>query len=573
MSRKVAQYCVIYHMYTNCMSCRKQAELQSLRAAVKRFESGRGMQNIISERDKAVRKAEGLEKKNLQLLAEIRQLEEDNRSLSLSLKSVEGRYEGLLSAYDSLRERIEAKDRIDPDDLIRTMGRITDFMNEKIQSLISENEELNGQLAKLKAQITKDNTNSSKPTSQLPNHKTPPNNREKTGRKPGGQPGHKGHRRKQLDVTEEIHHLPAPDFVVNNPEYYKTGEKITKQLIRVSLNLEVIQYEADVYRHHKTRKKVHAAFPEGMVNEVEYDAGVSALITLLHSHGNMSYEKILEVISELTDGRLCPSKGMIANLEKKFSSLSEEARQQIFNRMLVYPHMHIDGTSVRVNGKNGQVLIEISPAGTLLYYTGVKGDEAVKGTPAENYDGTSIHDGESTFFHYGKKHQGCLVHELRYLKGSMDNEPYLSWASMMREFLKYLMHYVNEAKASGRKDLNKDEITSLEEQYDQIITLAEQEYTDHPPNRKYYIEGYNTMKRLKKHKEHYLHFLHDLSIPYQNNPAELVARKEKMHSKQSGGYRSSEYSQYHCDTLSVMESNRQLGISRYSTLLEVFKRH
>lgn len=560
-------------MKSDCFGCRKQAELQSLRAEVKRFESGREMQNIINERDKAVRKTECLEKKINQLLAEIRQLKEDNRSLSLSLSSVEGRYEGLLSAYDSLRERVEEEDSIDPDDLVRTMSRITDFMNDKILSLISENEDLNGQMAKLKAQITKDNTNSSKPTSQLPNHKTPPNNREKTDRKPGGQPGHKGHRRKQLDVTEEIHHLPAPDFVVNNPDYYKTGETITKQLIRISLTLEVVQYEADVYRHHSTRKKVHAAFPKGMVNEVEYDASVSALIALLHTHGNMSYDKIIEVISELTDGRLCPSKGMIANLEKRFSEKSAEDRQQIFNRMLVYPYMHIDGTTVRVNGKNGQVLIETSPAGVLLYHTGVKGDEAVKGTPAENYDGTSIHDGESTFYHYGKNHQGCLVHELRYLKGSMDNEPHLSWASMMREFLKYLMHYVNEAKAADRKELDKDEIALLEAQYDQIIKLAEQEYTDHPPNRKYYIEGYNTMKRLKKYKKHYLHFLHDISIPYQNNPAELIARKEKMHSKQSGGYRSKEHSQYHCDALSVIESNRLLGISRYTTLLEVFRRH
>jgi len=555
----------------NCFGCIKQNELQSLRAAVKRFENGREMQNLINERDKAVRKTEGLEKKIDQLLAEIRQLEDDNRSLSLSLSSLEGRYEGLLSAYDTLRERVEEKDRIDPDDLLRTMDRITDYMNEKILSLLHEKEELIGQLAKLKAQITKDNTNSSKPSSQLPNHKTPPNNREKTDRRPGGQPGHKGHRRKRLEPTEEIHHLPAPDFVVNNPDYYKTDEKITKQLIRVSLNLEVIQYEADVYRHHRTRKKVHAAFPEGVVNEVEYDASVCALIALLHSHGNMSCDKIIEVISELTDGRLCPSKGMIANLEKKFSFLSEEDRRKIFNRMLVYPHMHIDGTTVRVNGRNGQVLIQTSPAGTLLYHTGVKGDEAVKGTPAENYEGVSIHDGESTFYHYGKHHQGCLVHELRYLKGSMDNEPHLSWASMMRGFLQFMIHYVKTAK-DERSELTGDEIRSFSEQYDAILKTAEQEYEDHPPNMKYYPDGINTMKRLKKHKDAYLYFLNDISIPSQNNPAELIARKEKMHSKQSGGYRSPEYSQYHCDVLSVMESNKAAGTSRYQTLLDVYKR-
>jgi hypothetical protein len=286
----------------------------------------------------------------------------------------------------------------------------------------------------------------------------------------------------------------------------------------------------------------------------------------------MSYDKIIEVISELTDGKLTPSKGMIADLEKKFSKRSEEDRKQIFNRMLVYPYMHIDGTTVRVNGKNGQVLIETSPVGTLLYHTGIKGDKAVMGTAAEEYDGISIHDGESTFFHYGKEHQCCLVHELRYLKGSMDNEPHLTWASLMREYLQFLMHYINTAKEEGRKELTDQDKIVFEEQYDQILDLAEREYTEHPPNLKYYNDGYKTMKRLRKRKEQYLLFLSDLSIPCQNNPAELVARKVKMHSKQSGGYRSPIYSQYHCDVLSVMESNKALGIGRYTTLLDVYKR-
>ena len=479
----------------------------------------------------------------------------------------------LLSAFEAQISFYSEQEILQSDAFYERCESVVSFLNEAVISLVRENSEKDCIIQKLKAQITKDNTNSSIPSSQRPNHKTPPNNREKTGRKSGGQKGHTGHKRKKLEPTEPVHHLAPPACVVDNPEYYKTGKKIIKQLIRVSLKLEVIQYEADVYRHHKTRKKIHAAFPEGMVNEVEYDASVSALLSLLHSHGNMSYDKISEILSDLTGGKLRPSKGMMADLEKKFSLKSVTDRQQIFNRMLVYPYMHIDGTNVRVSGKNGQVLIETSPAGTLLYHTGVKGDEAVKGTPAEIYDGTAVHDGESTFFHYGNNHQGCLVHELRYLKGSMDNEPNLTWASLMREYLQFLMHYVSTEKRNGRTELSDEERTAFINQYDEILLLAEQEYEKHPPDRRYYVDGLNTMKRLKKRREHYLRFLSDLSIPYQNNPAELIARKEKMHSKQSGGYRSEAYSQYHCDVLSVLESNRAIGIGRYATLLEVLKRH
>ena len=556
-----------------CMNCRKQGELRSLRETVKRFEDGSQVKRIMSERDKAVRRYERLEKKYIQLSEENRKLRNENRSLKSSEEDLRLEYEGLLSAFEAQISFYSEQEILQSDAFYERCESVVSFLNEAVISLVRENSEKDCIIQKLKAQITKDNTNSSIPSSQRPNHKTPPNNREKTGRKPGGQKGHTGHKRKKLEPTEPVHHLAPPACVAGNPEYYKTGKKIIKQLIRVSLKLEVIQYEADVYRHHKTRKKIHAAFPEGMVNEVEYDASVSALLSLLHSHGNMSYDKISEILSDLTGGKLRPSKGMMADLEKKFSLKSVTDRQQIFNRMLVYPYMHIDGTTVRVSGKNGQVLIETSPAGTLLYHTGVKGAEAVKGTPAEIYDGTAVHDGESTFFHYGNNHQGCLVHELRYLKGSMDNEPNLKWASLMREYLQFLMHYVSTEKRNGRNELSDEERTAFINQYDEILLLAEQEYEKHPPDRRYYVDGLNTMKRLKKRREHYLRFLSDLSIPYQNNPAELIARKEKMHSKQSGGYRSEAYSQYHCDVLSVLESNRAIGIGRYATLLEVLKRH
>ena len=556
-----------------CFSCHRHNELISLRTAVKRFEDGSQVKRIMSERDKAVRRYERLEKKYIQLSEENRKLRNENRSLKSSEEDLRLEYEGLLSAFEAQISFYSEQEILQSDAFYERCESVVSFLNEAVISLVRENSEKDCIIQKLKAQITKDNTNSSIPSSQRPNHKTPPNNREKTGRKPGGQKGHTGHKRRKLEPTEPVHHLAPPACVADNPEYYKTGKKIIKQLIRVSLKLEVIQYEADVYRHHKTRKKIHAAFPEGMVNEVEYDASVSALLSLLHSHGNMSYDKISEILSDLTGGKLRPSKGMMADLEKKFSLKSVTDRQQIFNRMIVYPYMHIDGTNVRVSGKNGQVLIETSPAGTLLYHTGVKGDEAVKGTPAEIYDGTAVHDGESTFFHYGNNHQGCLVHELRYLKGSMDNEPNLTWASLMREYLQFLMHYVSTEKRNGRNELSDEERTAFINQYDEILLLAEQEYEKHPPDRRYYVDGLNTMKRLKKRREHYLRFLSDLSIPYQNNPAELIARKEKMHSKQSGGYRSEAYSQYHCDVLSVLESNRAIGIGRYATLLEVLKRH
>ena len=55
---------------------------------------------------------------------------------------------------------------------------------------------------------------------------------------------------------------------------------------------------------------------------------------MLHSHGNMSYEKVQEVISELTDGKLNLSTGFLAGLEREFSDKTVIDRQHIWERML-----------------------------------------------------------------------------------------------------------------------------------------------------------------------------------------------------------------------------------------------
>lgn len=62
-------------------------------------------------------------------------------------------------------------------------------------------EEEQGKNLKLRAQINRDYENSSIPSSKTLRKKKITNSREKTGRKPGGQPGHKGHCRKKQEPT------------------------------------------------------------------------------------------------------------------------------------------------------------------------------------------------------------------------------------------------------------------------------------------------------------------------------------------------------------------------------------
>ena len=77
-------------------------------------------------------------------------------------------------------------------------------LEKKIKDLELQLKDSNELNKKMKAQLKRDYTSPSKPSSMSPNHKKIANSREKTDRKPGAQKGHKHHPRKSLNATNRI---------------------------------------------------------------------------------------------------------------------------------------------------------------------------------------------------------------------------------------------------------------------------------------------------------------------------------------------------------------------------------
>lgn len=461
-----------------------------------------------------------------------------------------------------------------------------------------------------------DSTNSSVPPGQDPNHATITNNREPTGKRPGGQPGHKAQPRKKLAPTDVVK-LPPPKEVLENPDdYYQIGE-IYKQVISVYIGIGVTEYIGLQYRNHKTRDIVHSEFPEGVGHlEVNYDESVEALGAYLHSVCNVPYNKIQELFNEAVGGEgLQISAGKLANLEKKFSSLSEKERNEVWGELFRSRIMNIDGTSMRIDGKQRQILVMRSGDTVMYRMTGCKGDKAVEGTPAEHYRGTVVSDGESTFTKLGSSHQGCLVHEGRYLRHAEEVAPGLEWSRDMRDLMKGLQHRRNldmakniwkmpakERKQAGQRYeeilrnglagyeglcgcllhqqllSNKKRLGSCAAAYDIDFDVLKKENDGNasdgldPEVEKALRKDVNTLIRLMADKDDYLLFLGDYTIPPHNNDAEKAARTVKIHAKPNGGMRSEEYAGYYADVATVLETEHMHGRSRFSKMKEVFSR-
>ena len=445
--------------------------------------------------------------------------------------------------------------------------KITEMRRETYQ-LAAELEEEKGKNQKLIAQISKDFENSSLPSSaQSIRKKKIPNNREATGRKPGGQPGHSGHGRKKQTPTRIVLLQPSQE-ILDDPDFRKTNRTLTKQLVNVEVCLNVMEYQADTYRNSRTGELYHAQFPDGVVDEVNYGSSVRAFLFLLNNDCCVSIDKCRDFLKNLTGGKLDISKGMISKLSQEFAEKSEPLRKSAASELFLYPVMHTDCTNARVNGQNAYVFVCAAPDGPALYYAReVKGHAGVAGTLIEDYQGILIHDHEKTFYRYGTAHQECLAHVLRYLKGSMENEPERTWNKDMHALLQEMIHYVNGLESGAGRDPEK--LLEYETRYDQILERALAEYADVPCS-DYYRDGFNLATRLKGYRDSHLLFLHDSRVPATNNLAERLLRNIKRKQNQAVSLRSNKSLEFLCDSMSVLFLMRQEDGNLYEKVSAVF---
>ncbi len=460
-----------------------------------------------------------------------------------------------------LEQRILEVERQGDDALDRLRDK-----NHELYEVKSALYEAGQKIAGLTARINKNYTNSSKSSSQSPGHRTIPNGREKSGKKPGGQKGHIHHGRKRLEPTEVIS-IPSPSIYKDGPNYKETGSIIRKQLVKLHVGVEVTEYNTPEFRNRATGQRVHAAFPEGLKDEVTYDGTVKAFAYLLDNECYVSIGKTQNFIKEVTCGSLDLSTGLICSLSRQFSERTKEERDEIFLKLFSAPVMHADFTFGRMNGSQTSVMT--CAAGDMVLYQGrpKKGDEGVAGSPLEFYGGILASDHEAALIKHGSQNQECMAHIKRYIINSMGNEKGLTWNAMMKEWIKDAVTYWNDIHDGGKEAPGKT--AGLERRYDEIMAAAKSEY-EYGPTSEYFKEGYNLYKRMAEEKERYTLFLHNPSVEPDNNLAERCAGKFKRKAAQVMCFRSQDGVDWFCGGLSIIQSIKAAGKNLYESVTERF---
>ena len=548
-----------------------QYKVKSLGARVAGFESGETYTDMkaafkaqLAEKDREIKKLKGelagsnarnvtMREKWSQVFDDIEKAhDKELKGKDRELKKMEGR------ALNAERRLDEAKDKL----LEKTR---------ELYQALTELDDEKGKNLKLTSQIKRNHENSSKPSSLDPNHKKITNNREKSGKHPGGQIGHAHHPRRMHVPTTTIE-IPAPAEYADSPDYALTGKTITKQLVDMRLEVIINEYSTPEFRNVRTGERVHAEFPGGLALDVTYSGNVKAFAFLLNNYCNVSIGKVSEFLTELTRGELELSAGMINGLSGEFSRKTEAEQKKAFADILLAPVMNIDFTTARVDGRNVNVAVCATPDNVLYFAEEHKGHKGIKDTPIKNYQFTLVHDHDTTFYKYGKAHQECLDHVLRYLKDSILNESKLKWNSQMRELVREMIHFRKHLDPKDKRnpdEIDPGRVAGFESRYDEILALAREEYGYELPS-KYYKKGYNLYARMEKYKAAHLLFLHDRNVPYSNSRCERLLRVYKRKQHQVMAFRSFGSLGKLCNALGRIATLREQGKSLCESVAAIF---
>lgn len=441
-----------------------------------------------------------------------------------------------------------------------------------IEGLMRRIEALEAENAELRRRLNLDSTNSSKPPSSdgLKKPRTPVSLREKSGKKSGGQEGHKGTTLRRTDKPDKTVDLyPASCAGCGKPSDPNASVGYEERQV---VDIPEPKPETTAYRSHGCGCDcgcvTRAAFPQGVSAPVQYGGNIASLIVYLQAQHHIPEDRVVEIMKDVFGISLVSD--TVANMRKAKAQAFKGLAEAIGELVKKAAVKNMDETGFRVAGSLWW--LHVAATAWLTFYRA----EAKRGAMLTNVVGIIVHDFFRSYFTMpGIAHALCNTHLLRELKALMENEKE-PWAFAMFRFLRQVCHAINVAKRLGVA-LDAGFIAYIEARYDRILLQAALYHESRPPidaplferrrrGRKKHRIGYNLFVRLRDHKNDVLRCVRNPAVPFTNNQAEQDVRMMKVHQKVSGCFRTTEGAENFAILRTVISTARKQGWNILQTL-------
>lgn len=430
-------------------------------------------------------------------------------------------------------------------------------LNKRIDKLEKEN-------AKLKNSLSKNSSNSSKPSSTDGFHKIVHGLRKKSSNPIGGQKNHVG---STLD-EEKINTIINYDNVIVNKEVlYVNNKKLDgtkKYKIDTVLSVVVTEYNL-VYR------EAAPELPRELKNFAMYGENLKSLVTLLNVEHAVSVQRTADIIKELTNNVLHISTGTIQNFVYELKSKLKPAITNIKNFLLRSDVNHKDETMLFCNGIPRWFHVFSNELATYYYYHKSRGNKAdIEKGLLMIFTGILVHDHMKGLYKFQSDDAECNAHILRYLTFTIEKYN-RKWAKKLLDLLLKIKNEIKEEMEKGNNSLKSESLLKYEEEYFRIIKEGEKEFkNDTNPHKDYNGEDMKLLRRLKKYKENHLIFMYDFRVPFDNNLAERDLRMIKAKKKISGGFRSDKGGETYTDIKTYLSTMKKQGNNLYESIKLAF---
>ena len=431
------------------------------------------------------------------------------------------------------------------------------------------------EVAELKRQMGQNSRNSSKPpSSDSPFTKAAPKSlRRRTGRKPGGQPGHPGSTLALVDnPNERKRHEPGPcggcgESLADAPE---VGMERRQVFDLPPMTVRVIEHQL-IARRCACGATTCGAAPDGVTAPVQYGPRITAIILYLYVGQFLSKKRTAHALAELFGTPV--SEGTVATMTKRAADGLDGFLAEVADRIADSEVAGFDETGLRVAGALHWVHCARTGRYTLITCHPKRGSKGIDAAGVlGRFRGVAVHDAWAPYDTYiDVEHQLCCAHAQRELAAVADAAPQDAdwcWATQAGDALVAMQKLVAEAIATDADTVDTVDTDALAEPVRLYRSAVQIGINSTAARSDKVMRKHNALaRRLRDRQDDYLRFTTDWRIPADNNGSERDIRMIKLRQKVSGCLRSLTGAKQFCAIRSYLSTAAKHGRNFLDTLV------